>query len=277
MAAKIDLRKVFTEQNPLLATHGDFYNCNDEFGLWFETSISNEFGMASFVWMQGDKCVLSPVKLAKKSVGSLSCTKQFVSPTKSAEVRLHSLNLFPKVSIAFSIQLDYFLICEYVSDPDTTVDEDSEDEPEIIESHDDVEYNDSDDPYCDVPQFDNRDQRALHKYVTNFWCFNSAFVSPDRKMAILTKKMTNGMVLVKSENGKIATYDYVSHEDCTETDAKGNKIPDIFPWICDEDVVRFSRPTIEGKTVTLYCKRFYPNANLGTYITKFTLALLPEF
>jgi len=285
MAAKIDLRKVFNEQHPHPANTGDLYVCNNEFGLWFESSIGDEFKMAAFVWMQEGKCVMSFVKLAKKAVGRLSFgTKPVVSPTKSAEVCLHSVNLFPKVSIAFSIQIGSFDICylpliyEYVSDPDTTFnDEDSEDEPESVESHDSVECNDGDDAYCDVPQFENRDQKALHQYVTNFWCFNSAFVSPDRKMAILTKKLVNGLILVKSENGKIATYDYVSHEDCSEVDAKGNKNPDVFPWICDEDVMRFSRPVFEENAATVYCKRFYGNSNLGTYNTKFTLARLPEF
>jgi hypothetical protein len=277
MAAKIDLRELFIEQHPDIATRGDFYNGNNEFGLWFESGIGDEFKMALFVWVQGDKCVLSPIKLAKKYVGALICTRQFSSPTKSAEVRFHTLNLFPSVSIDLSIKLDYndsnmHLIYEYVSDPDTTVgggNEDSEEESEKFE------YHDADDPYCDVPQFGNRDQRALHQYVTNFWC--SAFVSPDRKMAILTKNFLNGLVLVHSEYGKITTYDYVSHEDCSNVDGKGNKIPDIFPWICDEDVVRFSRPVFEGTTATVYCKRFYPNPNSGIYHTKFTLARLPEF
>ena len=256
MAAKINLQELFKKENHLLPD-GKFYaGINNEFGLWVELSVGDE--KAYFVWTKSGVCMKHPIKLIKASEEYLMNTQQFTGTHNNVDIHFHKIVLYPNAYVHLSVknnQLPYFPIYyEYISENASVEEEDEE--PEQIETLQDAD----------------EDQRALILHIENF--LTTSYISPDKKMAVISKNLEYGLVLIRSTGGKIRTYDFVSCGDCSK---KEDKIPHIYPWICGDDVLRFSRPVFEGNNAILYCKRFQSSANDPPYYTKFTLELLPEF
>jgi len=260
MSSSPNLKERFQGTFPDTLGLGTFYvNETANQGLWFENDYTAIGCRAYFVWMQGEICMRNELRLDKISNDSNCGADIFTGPGRNIYVFLYSSsNIYPTVHISLSLSNSKRGADRFSYKFSSKVENEISGVNKAVET---PSFNVALEPSEKTQgTSENEEQKALLDYFDEFYCGDSAFISPNRESGILDwEEKGDPIVLVHSSDGYgIRIYDTKKIEEISPKNEKD--VPHCHPWICGSgEVLRVSHPTFNNKTdeATIYVKHFY--------------------